>query len=71
MATVGGASVIDPGARRVRGVQDRPGTDPGDPADFVIVDGETPAAAVMDRGGDRTVLHRGTVVADGLAVVGG
>lgn len=71
VATVGGASVIDPGARRVRGVQDRPGTDPGDPADFVIVDGETPAAAVMDRGGDRTVLHRGTVVADGLAVVGG
>jgi hypothetical protein len=66
---MGGASVIDPGARRLLGVGDRPGADLGDPADVVLVDGETPAAAVMDRGQDRTVLHRGRVVADGLAVL--
>jgi cytosine/adenosine deaminase-related metal-dependent hydrolase len=69
VATMGGASVIDPGARRLLGVGDRPGADLGDPADVVLVDGETPAAAVMDRGQDRTVLHRGRVVADGLAVL--
>ncbi|NUP73522.1 MAG: amidohydrolase family protein [Sinomonas sp.] len=70
VATVGGASVLDPTARRVRGLGDQPGIDLGAPADFVIVDGETPAAAVMDRGSDRTVLHRGLVVADGLSVLG-
>lgn len=68
IATVGGASVIDASARRLQGIGDRPGTEVGDPADFVIVDGETPASAVMDRGKDRTVIHRGTVVADGLAL---
>jgi hypothetical protein len=30
----------------------------------VLVAGDTPTAAVMDRSGDRTVLHRGVVVAD-------
>ena len=42
----------------------------GDRADLVLVDGETPTSAVMDRGVDRTVIHDGRVVADGLHVVG-
>ncbi|WP_415855065.1 amidohydrolase family protein [Sinomonas sp. G460-2] len=69
VASVGGASVIDPTARRLKGTADRPGLAAGDPAELLLVDGETPAAAVMDRGKDRTVLHRGRVVASGLELV--
>ncbi|WP_427888202.1 amidohydrolase family protein [Kribbella sp. GL6] len=68
VATVGGASVLDPSSRRLQGVADRPGVAAGDVADLVLVDGETPTSAVMDRSTDRTVIHAGKVVADGLAL---
>lgn len=59
-ATLGGARVIDGslsfGAERGFAV--------GDPADCVLIPGETPTSCVMDRPGGRTVIHRGQVVAD-------
>ncbi|WP_109209967.1 MULTISPECIES: amidohydrolase family protein [Microbacterium] len=69
VATVGGASIMSHSSPRVTGVGDRPGVGVGDRADLVLVDGETPTSAVMDRGSDRTVIHDGRVVADGLRVV--
>ncbi|WP_326837654.1 amidohydrolase family protein [Amycolatopsis rhabdoformis] len=69
VATMGGASIMSHDVPRLAGVADRPGLAVGDRADLVLVDGETPTSAVMDRGEDRTVLHDGVVVADGLAVV--
>ncbi|MFJ4164687.1 amidohydrolase family protein [Microbacterium sp. NPDC089698] len=69
IATMGGASIMSHASPRLTGVQDRPGTAVGDRADLVLVDGETPTSAVMDRGTDRTVLHDGRVVADGLRVL--
>ena len=70
VATMGGASIMSHSSARVTGVGDRPGVARGDRADLVLVDGETPTSAVMDRGADRTVIHDGRVVADGLEVVG-
>lgn len=70
VGTMGGASIMSHDVPRVTGVGDRPGVAAGDRADLVIVDGETPTSAVMDRGTDRTVIHDGRVVADGLAVIG-
>jgi cytosine/adenosine deaminase-related metal-dependent hydrolase len=35
----------------------------GDAADLVLVPGEYPASAVMDRPGDRTVIRGGRIVA--------
>ncbi|MEV4604530.1 amidohydrolase family protein [Amycolatopsis sp. NPDC049253] len=69
VATTGGASIMSHDVPRLAGVADRPGLAAGDRADLVLVDGETPTSAVMDRGRDRTVLHDGVVVSDGLAVV--
>ncbi|RII15992.1 N-isopropylammelide isopropyl amidohydrolase [Streptomyces sp. YIM 130001] len=69
VATVGGAGIMDGSLARLRGVADRPGVAEGDRGDLLLVDGETPTSAVMDRGGDRTVLHDGVVVADGLSLV--
>ena len=69
VATIGGASVINPQARRLSSVTDRPGLSVGDPAGLVLVEGETVTAAVMDRLPGRTVLHRGQIVADGLELV--
>ncbi|GAB3118994.1 amidohydrolase [Glaciibacter psychrotolerans] len=69
VATMGGASVMSPEAPRLRGILDRPGVSVGDRADLLLVDGETVTSAVMDRGNDRTVLHDGRVVAEGLHVV--
>ena len=69
VATVGGRSVIGT-APRLRSADDRPGLAVGDPADLVLVEGDTVTAAVMDRSPDRTVLRRGVVVADGLALTG-
>jgi len=69
IATMGGASIMSHDVPRLAGVQDRPGTAVGDRADLVLVDGQTPTSAVMDRGTDRTVLHDGRVVADGLRVL--
>jgi cytosine/adenosine deaminase-related metal-dependent hydrolase len=59
VATLGGAAVIDgrrPSSERGFGA--------GDAAEFVLIPGETPTAAVMDRPGGRTVVHAGRVVAD-------
>ncbi|MDP9907311.1 amidohydrolase family protein [Arthrobacter bambusae] len=69
IATVGGASILDPSATRLKGTAHRPGVEVGDPAELLLLDGETVASAVMDRGTDRTVIHRGKVVADQLELV--
>ncbi|MHC6591531.1 amidohydrolase [Arthrobacter sp. C152] len=69
VATVGGASVINPAAQRLTSVADRPGLAVGDPADLVLLEGDSVTAAVMDRLPGRTVIHRGRVVADGLRLV--
>ncbi|WP_306319056.1 MULTISPECIES: amidohydrolase [unclassified Streptomyces] len=71
VATMGGAAIMSHDVPRLRGVTDRPGVAVGDRADLVLVDGETPSSAVMDRGKDRTVLHDGRVVAEGLELVAG
>ncbi|MCX2750401.1 amidohydrolase [Arthrobacter sp. MI7-26] len=63
IATIGGASVIDPKGYRLADALDRPGLSLGDPAELVLVAGETVAAAVMDRFADRTVIHQGQVIA--------
>jgi len=68
VATRGGASIMDRDLARLSGVTDRPGLAPGDRADLVLVAGETPTSAVMDRSPERTVLHRGRVVAEGLTL---
>ncbi|MDO5739941.1 MAG: amidohydrolase family protein [Ornithinimicrobium sp.] len=69
VATSGGASIMDRTLPRVSSVGDRLGLAVGDRADLLLLAGETPTAAVMDRLPDRTVLHRGRVVADQLEVV--
>ena len=69
VATIGGSSVIDPAAQRLASVADRPGLAVGDPAELVLVEGDTVTAAVMDRLPGRTVIHRGRVVADALQLV--
>ena len=69
IATIGGASIIDRSVQRLTGPDDRPGFAVGDPADIVLVDGETITSTVMDRGADRTVIHDGRIVADGLTVL--
>ena len=48
----------------------RPGLAVGDPAHLVLLAGETVTSAVMDRLPDRTVVHGGRVVAEGLELVG-
>ena len=69
VATMGGAAVLDPSATRLHSVADRPGLGVGDVAELLVVDGESVAAAVMDRSRDRTVVHAGRVVAEGLELV--
>ncbi len=69
VATMGGASIMSHESPRPAGLGDRPGVAVGDRADLLLVDGETPTSAVMDRGSDRTVIHDGRVVADGLGVL--
>ncbi len=69
VATMGGASILDRSIPRLRSVADRPGTQVSDVASFVLVPGDCVAAAVMDKSDDRTVLHRGRVVADQLQLV--
>jgi cytosine deaminase len=63
IATWGGAGVIDGRLRRL--ISDaHPGVGVGDPSELVILRGETPTSAVMDRAADRIVIHRGRVVAE-------
>ena len=69
IATIGGASILDPSATRLKDTAHRPGVDVGDPAELLLVDGETVASTVMDRGKDRTVIHAGKVVADQLELL--
>ncbi|GAA3301797.1 amidohydrolase family protein [Glutamicibacter nicotianae] len=69
VATMGGASIMDRAVPRLASVADRPGVSAGDRADLVLVDGESISSTVMDRGTDRTVIHDGRVVADGLKVL--
>ncbi|WP_312181844.1 amidohydrolase [Arthrobacter sp.] len=69
VATIGGASVITPQAQRLSSVTDRPGLAVGDPAELVLVEGDTVTAAVMDKLPGRTVIHAGQVVANGLELV--
>ncbi len=64
VATVGGASIMEPSGPRLTSVQDRPGLEPGDPAHLNLIDAETPTSAVMDRPHDRTVIFGGHVVAE-------
>ncbi|MFE2822758.1 amidohydrolase [Streptomyces sp. NPDC059271] len=70
VASRGGAAILDPSLERLTSTADRPGVGVGDAADLVLVDGDSVAAAVMDRGADRTVVHAGRVVADQLRLVG-
>lgn len=69
VATMGGASIMDRGVPRLTSTADRPGLAQGDRASLVLVDGETVASTVMDRGRDRTVIHDGRLVADGMRVL--
>lgn len=69
VATVGGASIMHRDIPRLASVNDRPGTAIGDAANFVLVSGDTVAAAVMDKANDRTVIHNGRVVADNLELI--
>jgi cytosine/adenosine deaminase-related metal-dependent hydrolase len=59
IASLGGARVMGAAAPAMA----RGGFDPGDAADFVLMDAETPTSAVMDRPRPRTVVHAGRVVA--------
>ncbi|MBO9520661.1 MAG: amidohydrolase family protein [Nocardioidaceae bacterium] len=68
VATVGGASLLDPLSPRIGAPGSRSGVEVGDPADLLVVDGECVAQVVMDRPRDRTVLKAGVVVADGLVL---
>ncbi|MEO5778731.1 amidohydrolase family protein [Arthrobacter sp. PAMC25284] len=68
LASIGGASILN-GDVRLKGVADRPGVAAGHVADLLLVDGETVASTVMDRSPDRTVIHRGRVVADQLELI--
>lgn len=69
IASIGGASILDPNSIRLASTSDRPGLDVGDPAELLLIAGETLTSAVMDRPSDRTVIHRGQVVADQLGLV--
>lgn len=65
VAVLGGRSVRDAAAPRVRPdvAAPLPVLHAGDPADLVLFPGETLVSAVMDRPAERTVLHRGRLVA--------
>lgn len=72
LATVGGRGVMagaGAGADWTAASHGPRGLAPGDPADLVLLSGETVTSAVMDRPRDRVVVHRGRVVAeDGVLV---
>ncbi|WP_335979269.1 amidohydrolase [Streptomyces sp. CA2R106] len=68
VATAGGARIVSGTAPRPGGGP-YPGVAVGDPADFVLLDAQAPAAAVMDRPRGRVVLRRGRVVAVDLMLV--
>jgi cytosine/adenosine deaminase-related metal-dependent hydrolase len=61
VATLGGRAVVDGSA--AAGSQPQRGLAVGDPADLVVVPGDTVTAAVMDRPARTAVIHAGAVVA--------
>ncbi len=65
VATLGGRAVIDPSDAAGPGR----GLDVGDPADLVVVPGDTATAAVMDRAPRTVVVHNGRIVARDGALV--
>jgi cytosine/creatinine deaminase len=69
VATAGGAAIMDRAQRRPASVDDRPGLEVGADAHLTLLPGETVTSAVMDRPQDRTVIHAGRVVAEGLELV--
>lgn len=70
VATVGGRAVVDPGAACAHwSAVGARGVAVGEPADLVLLPGETVTSAVMDRPPQRIVIHRGRVVAENGAVV--
>ncbi len=69
IATWGGATIMDRSLSRLASTADRPGFRVGDRADLVLLAGETVTSTVMDLGNDRTVIHDGRVVAEGLQLV--
>ncbi|MGV9414803.1 amidohydrolase family protein [Nocardia sp. NPDC003693] len=75
VATWGGAGILDRTLRPIGEPGAWGGFAPGDPAEFVLLDAIGPTAAVMDRPRERTVVHRGAVVAvdtdhDGFEIPG-
>lgn len=70
VATRGGESLLNADLPPLASIYDRPGLEVGDKADLILVSGDTPTAAVMDRPADRTVIHDGNVVADAFELVG-
>lgn len=63
-ATLGGRQVIDAAAVRPDPLSGTPGVGVGEEADFVLVAGETLAAAVVDHLPERVVVRAGRVLAD-------
>ena len=66
VATLGGRGVLEGRSALpwTIGAARTPGVGPGDPADLVLLPGDSVTAAVMDRPRRRTVLHLGHVVAE-------
>jgi cytosine/adenosine deaminase-related metal-dependent hydrolase len=67
LATLGGRAVIaadGSGPAWTASMQDPRGLAPGDPADLVLLPGDTVTSAVMDRPSARTVIRKGRIVAD-------
>jgi cytosine/adenosine deaminase-related metal-dependent hydrolase len=65
VATLGGRNIVRPrgaGSGWSQDIDRLPGFDVGEPGDFVLFPGETLTSAIMDRPGQRIVLHAGSVV---------
>jgi cytosine/creatinine deaminase len=71
IAGVGGRAVIstDAASAHWSATGGAPGLVPGEPADLVLLPGETVTSAVMDRPSERTVIHRGRIVAENGALI--
>lgn len=70
VATWGGAGIVDRSLRPLDGLGSHPGFEPGDPAEFVLMDSVSPTAAVMDRPRERTMVHHGAVISVDTALEG-
>jgi cytosine/adenosine deaminase-related metal-dependent hydrolase len=66
VATLGGRTIVQLGTTQSMWTDDPddlPGFGIGEPADFVLLPGETVTSAIMDRPHERVVIHAGGVVA--------